>query len=299
MTQKGIPHLAGQTALITGAANGIGRELARGLFQKGCHLALVDIDQDGLDAIAAGFREKDPERTVTAHRADVSDRGQMAVLAQQVRSAHPALHILINNAGVGHEAPFQQTSLETWDRVIGVNLWGVIHGCHFFLPMLAKAERAHIVNLSSLFGYMGMAGQTPYCTTKYAVRGFSESLWEELRDTRVGLTVVHPGSIATDIMRTAEGDDPDLMAHLAGWYDQNAFAPEKAAARIIAAVQKGTPRLLITPEAYLVDVVKRLMPVTGNRIVCDLILKVLKLEHMREKRKRLWQETMVDGDPWT
>jgi short-subunit dehydrogenase len=122
----------------------------------------------------------------------------------------------------------------------------------------------------------------------------SEALWEELRATTVGLTLVQPGSIATNIMQRSEGDDPELMAYLAGWYEKNAMAPQKAAKRIIDAVQRGQQRLRITPEAYLADYVKRLLPVAGNRIFSDLTIRVLGLEHMRERRIAQWQATMVD-----
>ena len=299
MSSRGLRHLRKRTALVTGAAAGIGRELALGLADKGCHLALVDISEDRLGALRDELAATHSGQTFTAHVADVADRERMRALAREVHAAHPELNLLINNAGVGYEGPFPQTSLETWDHVMGVNLWGVVHGCHFFLPLLARADRGHIVNLSSLFGTMGMAGQTAYCTSKYAVRGLSESLWEELRDTTVGLTVVHPGGVATDIMKTADGDDPELMSHLAAWYEANAFSPRRAAAQIIRAVERGTPRLLITPEAYLVDYVKRLLPVAGNQMICELMLRVLKVEHMRARRRAQWQETMVDGDPWT
>ncbi len=209
---------------------------------------------------------------------------------------HPQLHILINNAGVGYEAMFPQCSLETWDHVMGVNLWGVIHGCHFFMPYLAKAPRAHIVNMSSLFGNVGMAGQTVYCTTKYGVKGLSECLWEELRTTTIGLTVAHPGSVRTDIMRRSGGDDPELMEYLASWYDDHAYPPRRAAEKIVAAIERDKRRVLITLDSALIDVVKRMIPVWGNRLVGDVILRVLKLGHMREVRRLQWEKTMVEGD---
>jgi short-subunit dehydrogenase len=221
----------------------------------------------------------------------------MKDVSAEVIEAHQTVHLLINNAGIGYEAAFPQTSLETWEHVMAVNLWGTIYGCHFFMPYLAKAEQAHIVNLSSLFGIVAMAGQTAYSTTKFAVRGFSESLWEELRGTSIGLTVVHPGSVATNIMKTSAGDDPLLMQRLADWFEKNAIPPESAAAQIIAAIEKGKPRLLITPEVVFADCVKRLMPVMGNKIIGDLVIRSLGLEDMREKRRLQWQETMVDGDP--
>jgi len=288
---QGMGSVAGKTAVVTGAASGIGRQLALQLWHKGMHLACVDVDEPGLEALRG---ELAGDRRATLHVADVADREQMRALAIDVAAAHEGLHVLINNAGVGYEAAFGQTSLEAWDRVLGINLWGVIHGCHFFMPHLAKVERAHIVNLSSLFGIIGMPGQTAYCASKFAVRGLSESLWEELRTTTVGLTVVHPGGVATNIMKTSEGDDPELLAYLADWYDDNAYEPARAAAQIISAIEKGKRRLLITPEAYLADAMKRLLPVMGNKAFGDLTLKVLKLGHMRKVRQDQWQRTMVE-----
>jgi short-subunit dehydrogenase len=219
----------------------------------------------------------------------------MRTIAREVAEAHGAIHLLINNAGISHEAAFPQTSLDDWDRIVGVNLWGVIHGCHFFMPYLAKVERAHIVNVSSLLGIVAMPGQSAYCTTKFAVRGFSEALWEELRATSIGLTVVHPGAVATNIIKTARGDDPDLLRRLTNWYEQNAVPPERAAAQMIKAVEKGTPRLLITSEATFGDVLKRLMPVTGNKLMGDAAIHRIGVDDMRAKRLAQWRETMVEG----
>ena len=290
----GVPDLREKTVVITGGANGIGRQMALQLSSKGTHLALVDIDTGGLEALE---KELPGPGRVSLHKADVSDRGRMRLLAPEIAARHETLDVLVNGAGIAYEAAFSQTTLDAWDRVLGVNLWGAIHGCHFFMPYLAKAPRAHIVNMSSLFGYLGMPGQTAYCASKYAVRGFSEALWEELRGTTIGLTVVHPGSVATDIMRVADGDDEELLAYLADWYDENAYPPAKAAERIITAIERGKDRLLIAREAYLADLVKRLAPVRGNKALSDLIIRVLGLEHMRARRKAQWEETVVRGDP--
>jgi NAD(P)-dependent dehydrogenase (short-subunit alcohol dehydrogenase family) len=292
---KGIPDLRGRVAVITGAASGIGRALAVGLTQKGCRLALVDID-------GAGLRALDTELTnlghvVTIHLADVSDRDRMRALAEEVAAAHGVVHLLINNAGVSHEAAFPQTRLEDWDRVLGVNLWGVIHGCHFFMPHLAKADRAHIVNMSSLLGIVAIGGQSAYAASKFAVRGLSETLWEELRPTSVGLTVVHPGAVATPILRHARGDDPELLRRLDAWYERHALKPEVAARRIIRAIERGAPRLLIAPETGFADWLKRLMPVAGNKLMGDIAIALLGVGDMRAKRLAQWQRTMVDGKP--
>jgi len=295
---KGLSELDGKVAVITGAASGIGRALAMGLWNKGCHLALIDLNDERLSQLRSELTETGKDRRVSVHTTDVADKTRMKETSTDIVDAHQAVHLLINNAGIGYEAPFPQVSLDAWEHVIAVNLWGTIYGCHFFMPYMAKTEQAHIVNISSLFGIVGMAGQTAYCATKYAVRGFSESLWEELRDTTISVTVVHPGSVATDIMKTSEGDDPELMQRIAKWYDDNAIPPEKAAKQIITAVQKGSPRLLITAEVKLTDWVKRLMPVRGNKIIGDLVIRTLDLEDMREKRRQQWQRTMIDGDPW-
>ncbi len=294
---KGIRRLSGKVAVVTGAASGIGRALALGLRDKGCHLALVDLDQDGLSRLHLELGGSGRQQTVTTHVANVGDRARMRELAREVAEAHSAVHLLINNAGIGYEGAFPQTSLDDWDRIIDVNLWGVIYGCHFFMPHLAKVERGHIVNLSSLFGIVAMAGQSAYSTTKFAVRGLSESLWEELRATSVGLTVVHPGAVATNIMKRARGDDPELLRRLSRWYERHAISPERVAAEIIRAVEKGTPRLLITPEVVFGDVLKRLLPVIGNKLFGDAVIRVIGVEDMRAKRIKQWRETMVAGEP--
>jgi short-subunit dehydrogenase len=294
---KGIRQLSSKVAVVTGAANGIGRALAAGLWEKGCHLALVDLDRDGLDRVHIQLSGSGRDQRVTAHVADVGDRARMRNLAREVVDAHGAVHVLINNAGIGHEAAFAQTSLDDWERIISVNLRGVIHGCHFFLPHLAKVERAHIVNLSSLFGIIGMPGQSAYCATKYAVRGLSESLWEELRATSVGLTVVHPAAVATGIMTRTTGDDPELMQRMIRWFEDKGIPPERAASRIIRAIESGTPRLRMTIDTVFADVVKRLMPVAGNKFISDVVIRAVGAQDMRAKRIRQWRETMVEGQP--
>ena len=292
---KGIRQLDKRVAIVTGAASGIGRALATGLSSKGCHLALIDVDEPGLAAVRKVLSESRPDRRVTTHVADVADPHRMEDVAREVSVAHGALHILINNAGITYESPFPQTSLADWDRIIGVNLRGVIHGCHFFLPHLAKVDRAHIVNLSSLFGFVAMSGQTAYCTTKFAVSGFSEALREELSPTSIGLTVVYPGAVATNMMRRAKGHDPDLLERVSRWYEKHAMPPDRAAARIVRAIERGSPRLVITVEATCADWLKRVMPVTANTLMTRAVVRFMGGEDMRAKRLALWQESMVNG----
>lgn len=295
-SRKGIPRLSGTVAVVTGAADGIGRALALGLWQKGCHLALIDVDEEGLARLHRELSQTGP-RTLTTHTANVGDRSRMRDVAREVIAAHGAVHLLINNAGIGYEAAFAQTSLDAWDTIVAVNLWGVVHGCHFFMPHLAKAERAHIVNVSSLFGIVGMPGQTAYSATKFAVRGLSEALAEELRATSIGLTLVHPGAVATDIMKHTRGDDAELLQRIDLWYQRNAMAPARVAATIIRAIERGTSRVVIGADAVFGDSLRRLMPVRGNKMFVDAAIRVLHVEDMRAKRIKRWRETMIDGDP--
>ena len=293
--RKGIPDLTGKVAVVTGAANGIGRALAIDLRRKGCRLALVDIDGEGLARLHQDLAPPGRGDAVSTHIADVSDRQRMRELTDEVVSAHGAVHVLVNNAGVAYEGAFAHTPLDDWDYVIGVNLWGVIHGCHFFMRHLAKADRAHIVNVSSLLGIAAIGGQSAYAATKFAVRGLSEALWEELRPTTVGLTVVHPGAVATGILRRARGEDPELLQRLDRWYERHAIRADRVSAQIIRAIEKGTPRLLIGPETRFADGVKRLMPVWGNTLVTDIAIRTFDVEDVRARRIARWRATMVDG----
>jgi len=295
--RKGFTQLEAKLAVITGAASGIGRELARGLWLKGCHLALVDLNEAGLRQLQSELTQLDPRRPLSIHVADVGNREAIRALAPAIAALHKHIHLLINNAGVAYEAAFPQTGLDDFESIIKVNLWGVILGCHFFMPYLAKEKQAHIVNLSSLFGIIGMPGQTAYCASKYAVRGFSEALAEELRATNIGVTLVHPGSVATSIMQTSKGDDPELLQRIANWYALNALPPHQAAAQIINAIEAGKPRLMITKEAVFADWIKRLCPVWGNKTIVNLAIRVLGLEDMREKRRQQWFDTMVRQRP--
>jgi short-subunit dehydrogenase len=291
--RKGIRHLDGKVVVVTGAANGIGRALALQLWARGCDLALIDLDADALTGLQRELRGTGRGQTTTAYIADVGDRARMREVCNALAAAHGTVHVLINSAGVAREAAFAQTSLDDWDRIVGANLWGVIHACHFLMPYLAKVDCAHIVNISSMLGIVAMPGQTGYGTTKFAVRGFSEALAEELRATSVGLTLVYPGAVATSITKRGGGDDPELIQHISQWYDHHAMPPERVAARIIRSIEKGTPRLLIGPETFVGDWLRRLMPLAGNKLMVDAVVRLLGVEHMRARRIERWNETMV------
>lgn len=264
-----------RVAVVTGAASGIGQAVAVALAAKGCDLALADIDTEGLAHTAT--RVEGLGRRATTHRVDVSELAQMEAFAAEVEREHGRTDIVVNNAGVTVASSFEAQSLEDFAWVVGINLWGVVYGCKLFMPMLRRQDEAYVVNLSSMFGLVGMPHQTSYCATKFAVRGFSESLAVELADTTVRVLSVHPGGIRTNIARSARyrGEAAQTRDKTVGFFDKMPTSPETAAARIVAAMERNAERLLITPEAHAVDVIKRLFPAVPSRWVAWVQKKVL------------------------
>src|SRR5260221_10712655 len=192
-------EIGGAVAVITGAGSGIGRALAADLGNGGAHLALADVNVAGLDETRK-MRGSAREQTYTVV---VSSATAVEEFARRVQQDFGRASLLVNNAGVALIGTFAEVSLEDMEWLVRINLWGVIYGCKFFLPMLLRDPDAHIVNVSSVFGLIGPPGQTAYSASKFAVRGFSEALREELRSTSVKVTSVHPAGISTPIAEKA------------------------------------------------------------------------------------------------
>ncbi|HEY6555879.1 MAG TPA: SDR family NAD(P)-dependent oxidoreductase [Polyangiaceae bacterium] len=260
--------LTGRVAAVTGAASGIGRATALALAERGCDLALADVNESGLAETQQLLRGSG--RRITTHRVDVSDKQQMQDFTQAVLSEHGGVHILVNNAGVGVASTFEQHSLEDFEWLFGINFWGVVYGCKFFLPHLRRAEEAHIVNISSVFGIVGVPMNSSYCASKFAVRGLSESLRAELTGTHIGVTSVHPGGVATNIAQAARwGEDPDaavLRAQAVKMFTRM-LPPGAAAAAIVRGIRSNSARVLITKEAFAVDALKRLFPALSGEAI--------------------------------
>ena len=264
-----------RVAVVTGSAGGIGRAVAEALATKGCHLALADIDEVGLAETAR--RVEALGRRATTYRIDVSDRAQMEAFVAAVEADHGRVDVLVNNAGVTVAATFEEQSLDDFAWVVGINLWGVVHGCKLFLPLLRRQDEAYVVNLSSMFGLVGMPRQTSYCATKFAVRGFSESLAVELAATSVRVLSVHPGGVRTNIAKSARYRGPraeKLRANTVRFFEQRGMTPADAASRIVAAMERNAERLLITPEAHVTDVIKRAYPAVPSRLIAWVHRKV-------------------------
>jgi short-subunit dehydrogenase len=261
-------QFSGCAAAITGAASGIGRALAFELAARGCDVALADLDEPGLQAAAKEITATHARR-VTVHRVDVADPKQIQDFASSAIAEFPALNILINNAGVALLGQFDEFDLSQMAWLMDINFWGVVRGTRAFMPHLQSRPQAHIVNISSIFGIIAPSGQSAYSASKFAVRGFSESLRHELATNKssVRLSVVHPGGVKTNIARRAlagahlrESVNPK---ELGDRFEQLArTSPEAAAQRIVRGIERNDPRILIGWDARLLDLFQRLRPAT-------------------------------------
>ena len=252
----------GRVVVITGGGSGIGRATALRLGEKGCQLALVDVNKERLEEVRAELEARGTKTSI--HVADVSDADRMRALVGEVVDAHGCVNIIVNNAGVSVIKNFDEHTLEDFQWLVGINFWGVVHGCMFFLPELRKADEAHIVNISSMFGFMGVPGQSSYCATKFAVKGFTESLWCELDGTSVGVTSIHPGGVATNIASSSRVNTEADRTNLHESTNKHGHSPDSIALAIVSGIEKNRLREISGVESYVVDWAKRLFPVRSQ-----------------------------------
>ncbi len=257
-----MSFLSDGVAVVTGAGSGIGRALAQQLAATGSALALADVDEAGLLQTAQSLEKK--RALVTTHLVDVADEQGVRSFAEDVSKRHGRVTLLINNAGVSLHGDFEEISLDDFRWLMEINFWGTVYGVKYFLPLLKQERRAHIVNLSSLFGIIAPAGQVPYAASKFAVRGFTEALRHEFEGSNVNISCVHPGGIRTPIARRsrlgAATPESKREANIARFDRLARTPPETAAARILRGVERREPRILIGADAYQVDIVQRLRP---------------------------------------
>jgi NAD(P)-dependent dehydrogenase (short-subunit alcohol dehydrogenase family) len=254
--------LDGKVVVITGAGSGIGRALALNAAGKGALLAVSDWDEAGLDETVELLKQAGA-REIRADRLDVSDRAAFAAYATTVKEHFGRVNVVVNNAGVSHSGPVTEMTYEDFDWIVGINFWGVVHGTREFLPHLIDSGDGHIVNLSSLFGLVSMPGQSTYNATKYAVRGFTEAVREDMIVARhpVRVTCVHPGGIKTGIARNGRTTAGEDHAKLARTFDTKLarMTPERAAEIIVDAVLANKPRVLVGADAHAIHWIGKLL----------------------------------------
>ncbi len=256
-------NLKNRTAIVTGAASGIGRAIAVSLAKRGCNLALADVDEAGL--VETGRVTASAGAKASQHRLDVSDRQAVAAFPKEILAAHAGVDLLVNNAGVALGGAFEEIAEEDFEWLFGVNFWGVVRMTRAFLPLLRASDDARIVNISSVFGLIAPEGQTAYAASKFAVRGFSNALMNELEGSNVGVTVVHPGGVATAIARNArwpKSANPDaIAANLAAAKRTLTLAPQTAGEIIVEGIERRAKRVLVGRDAKMIAIVERLAPV--------------------------------------
>jgi short-subunit dehydrogenase len=260
----------GRTAVVTGAASGIGEQVAHALARRGMTLVLLDRDAERLRAVAAEVRFLNPGVEVGTIVVDLGDATALELVAEGIRAAHPRVHLLVNNAGVALAGMFEQTSLDEFEWLVDINLRAPIRLTHHLLPVLLAASNAHIVNVSSIFGIVAPPGQTAYSTSKFGLRGFSEALRSELYVHGIGVTTVHPGGIRTAIARNARAatgvHDEDAAQGREAFDRFLRIPPERAAELVVRAVERRRARLLIGGSARIPDLAARIAPV-GHSLV--------------------------------
>ncbi len=264
-------------AVVTGAASGIGRALAFGLAGKGSSLAIADLNEAGLDETAEQLQKSGVK--VSAHVVDVSDPERVAAFAQEVTQYHGRANLLVNNAGMALLGSFDELSITDMEWLMSVNFWGVVYGVKHFLPILQQQPMAHIVNISSVFGLIGFPGQSAYCASKFAVRGFTESLRLELNGSNIRVSSVHPGGIKTNIAKNARlGSKTDRSKRAPAIDDFEKLSPtvpEAAAERIIRGILQNEARILIGNDAKFMDLLQRVFPQNYYKYIGRMMEKTL------------------------
>ena len=257
----------GQCIVITGAAGGIGQALANNLAAQGARLLLCDVDAERLAAVVEPLRAQGVECLSAV--ADVADPQAWVALAAQAQAAWGGADVLVNNAGVGLVAPVESMALADAQWLMGINFWGVVHGCRAFIPLLRGRPGAAFVNISSIFAMVSMPTQGMYNAAKAGVRAFSDALREELRPDAITVLCVHPGGVRTGIVERSRLGDIRMLADsrqvlVDGFAEAARCTPDAAAAAIVGAIQRGQTRLLIGADARLLDWLFRWAPARAS-----------------------------------
>ncbi|MBW7471915.1 SDR family oxidoreductase [Marinobacter sp. M216] len=253
-----MKDLNNKVAVVTGAGSGIGRALALALAKRGCRLAVSDVNESGLAETVDALKGTE----VKSYHLDVSDRDAIYAHAAAVAKDFGQVNLVVNNAGVALSASVREMTDEDFKWVMDIDFWGVAHGTRAFLPHLIASGEGHVVNISSVFGLIGVPKQSAYNAAKFAVRGFTEALRQEMKleNQPVAVSCVHPGGIRTNIANAARmGKSENAAAQRKGFDKLAMTTPEKAAEIIVKGILRDESRILVGPDAWGIEAINRLL----------------------------------------
>lgn len=258
-----MKKIKNKVAVITGGASGIGYAIADLLSREGCHLAIIDVNKENMEEARSTLKASC--MNVSFHICDTSDRGSLEETAKEIFMMHGRIDILVNNAGIVALGKFDDLSYEDLERVININLWGVINGCKTFLPYLKEQSDAHVINMASSAALFAQAGRSVYSLTKAGVSSLSQSLRKEWAPLGIGVTAVYPGIIKTNIGRGTIKKG-DILSKLSSPVNK-AHSPYLVARKTVKAIIKNKARIFAGQEVYQLDFGMRLMPVKMDSLL--------------------------------
>jgi short-subunit dehydrogenase len=257
--------LKNKVVIITGSANGLGKALAKEFYRQGCHLALLDIDIDGLQKIKSNIENK--TQRITIHKTDISKEKEIEVTLQEIIEQHKRIDVLVNNAGISISRPFDQVDLVNYKQLFEINFWGTVYCSKYFLPELKKQPGSRLVNIISDFALMGFPGKTAYSSSKSAIMGFTNSLKTELINTTVTVSLVIPPPLNTELIKSSRHIGEIKREKEVNFIKKNSMHIEKAARRIITGIKKGKYRIVVGPMMFWIDLASRFFPTTIHNII--------------------------------
>lgn len=277
--ERRLRHFQNKVAVVTGGSSGIGRAIALALAESGCKLAVIGTSRERIDGTLASMFEAGQHR---GYECDVSDRGAVMSLAEAVEHDFGQVDIIVNNAGITSSAPFAEFDMELFDRIVRTNFYGVVNCCLAFLPRLQSNGRGHIVNMSSMLGFVGVPNQSAYVATKFAIRGFTESLWAELDGTGIAVTGIYPGTIQSEILQRASFSDELEKAAMMKMMDRFGIPAKVVAKKTIDAIRHRRREVIIGKDALAVVAMKRYFPNTFHCLAASGARKAKEKIHAGE-----------------